>query len=121
MPRLVIAAVVGVIVWMLFALGVGSLLRLWPAYAAVAPAYGFTLAMLAARLAIGAVATLLAGFVAAAVARGDRRAAIATGVLLLLIFVPEHIQLGAKFPLWYHIVFLASLVPLAWAGGRLRG
>jgi hypothetical protein len=44
--------------------------------------------------------------------------AVATGALLLLFFIPEHISLWDKFPVWYHLTFLTTLVPLAVAGGR---
>lgn len=41
------------------------------------------------------------------------------GVLLLLAFIPQHIMLWDKFPLWYHLTFLLSLVPLTYAGARI--
>ena len=40
------------------------------------------------------------------------------GVLLLLAFIPQHIMLWDKFPLWYHLTFLLSLIPLTFAGGK---
>ena len=46
---------------------------------------------------------------------------LATGVLMLLLFIPEHVRLWDKFPVWYHLTFLGSLVPLRVAGGRLTG
>ena len=47
--------------------------------------------------------------------------AVVTGALLLLIFIPEHISLWDKFPIWYHLTFLTSLVPLAVVGGWIAG
>jgi hypothetical protein len=44
--------------------------------------------------------------------------AVVTGALLLLAFIPQHISLWDKFPVWYHLTFLTSLVPLAVVGGR---
>jgi hypothetical protein len=41
--------------------------------------------------------------------------------LLLLIFIPEHISFWDKFPIWYYLTFLTSLVPLALVGGRIAG
>jgi uncharacterized protein (DUF983 family) len=43
------------------------------------------------------------------------------GTILLLVFIPEHASLWNKFPLWYHVTFLASLIPLCMVGGRLAG
>jgi len=43
----------------------------------------------------------------------------AAGALLLLGFIPVHINLWDKFPVWYHLTFLASLVPLTYAGGKI--
>jgi uncharacterized protein (DUF983 family) len=73
-----------------------------------------------ARLSIGALTTLAAGAVSAFIGRSSRTAVI-TGSLLLLVFVPEHISLWNKFPVWYHLTFLTSLVPLAVVGGRVAG
>jgi hypothetical protein len=33
-------------------------------------------------------------------------------------FIPEHVMLWEKFPVWYHLAFLLSLVPLTYVGGR---
>jgi hypothetical protein len=35
------------------------------------------------------------------------------------MFIPQHIMLWDKFPVWYHLTFLASLVPLTWIGGNI--
>lgn len=113
-----LAVVAGLVAWIAVALGVGLLLRLWPAYVSVAAAMAFTLPMLIARLSIGAAATVAAGVVAALIARRSNAAPLITGLLLLVIFVPDHIHLWTKFPVWYHLTFLASLVPLTYLGGR---
>jgi len=39
------------------------------------------------------------------------------GVLLLVAFIPQHVMLWDKFPVWYHLTFLLSLVPLTYLGG----
>ena len=35
----------------------------------------------------------------------------------LAVFIPQHIALWHTFPLWYHLTFLLSLVPLTYLGG----
>jgi hypothetical protein len=41
------------------------------------------------------------------------------GVTLLVGFIPVHVRLWSLFPFWYHLVFLATLVPLVVLGSRL--
>jgi len=74
-----------------------------------------------ARLSIGAVATLAMGLATSVVSRRSLVAVIAAGALLLLVFIPEHIRLWEKFPLWYHLTFLLSLIPLGYLGGMKSG
>jgi hypothetical protein len=75
--------------------------------------------MMIARLSIGAVATAVAGWVAGTITKRSTIATLLPGVLLLLAFIPQHISLWDKFPVWYHLTFLISLVPLTFAGGKL--
>ena len=113
------AIVAGLIGWIVVATVFGRLLRaMSPAYVAAEPTFAFTLSMLASRLAIGAAATLAGGAIIQRFAN-DRRAVLIGGIVLLALFVPRHIMLFDKFPLWYHALFLISLVPLTLAGGRI--
>jgi hypothetical protein len=41
------------------------------------------------------------------------------GATLLAAFIPVHVRLFSLFPLWYHLVFLATLIPLVMLGARL--
>jgi hypothetical protein len=116
----ILAVVTGLVFWVVLATVAGRIMRAsWPAYAAVADAMTFTLPMMFARLAIGAVATVAAGCVAARMARKPTFASTATGIVLLVLFVPQHIMLWARFPVWYHLTFLLTLVPLAALGGTI--
>jgi hypothetical protein len=40
---------------------------------------------------------------------------------LIVIFIPVHYALWEKFPLWYHVVFFASLAVMTMLGARLNG
>ena len=80
----------------------------------------FTHGMMAARLVIGVLASLAAGAVTSAVAPLSTRVSWVLGAFLLAAFIPEHIQLWAKFPVWYHLVFLVTLVPLVVLGAMMR-
>jgi uncharacterized protein (DUF983 family) len=55
----------------------------------------------------------------AAVGRQTIVPPLLSGVLLLAAFIPEHITLWEKFPVWYHLTFLLSLIPLTFAGGKM--
>ena len=120
MARVILGIVMGLIAWMVSATVIGLIMReAWPQYAAVTAAMAFTLPMMFARLAIGALATLLAGWVTAVIARRSAVARLAMGLLLLAMFIPQHVRLWDTFPVWYHLTFLLSLVPLSYLGGRI--
>jgi len=116
MAKWIAGVVGGLVVWVMLATGAGLILRAaWPDYVRVADSMEFTLSMKIARLAIGALATLAAGLVTSVISRSTA-AAVTAGALLLLAFIPEHIALWTKFPVWYHLTFLLSLVPLSYLG-----
>jgi hypothetical protein len=118
--RDILGVIAGLAVWMALAGVAGVTMRsAWPEYASVADAMRFTLPMMFARLAIGALATLGAGWVTALIARRSLLARVSAGLLLVVVFVPQHIMLWDKFPVWYHLTFLVSLVPLAYMGGQI--
>lgn len=121
MIRALVAVIVGLLLWALCATGLDVLLRLNLAgYAAAEPQMQFTLTMMIARLALpGALPSIVAGFSSAWISKQNGRAVVALVIILLLIFLPAHYQLWTKFPLWYHLTFLGSLILLPWFGARL--
>ena len=120
MMRTISAVAAGVVTWMCAVTLINFAPRLgWPAYAASEINFAFTLPMMIMRLAMSAGCSLLSGYVAAWIERGDKAGWIA-GLILLLLFLPDHIGLWGRFPPWYHLTFLASLPLLGWAGSRLR-
>ncbi len=120
MSKKIFGVVAGLAAWMSVVVVVGEIMRRsWPAYANVAAAMTFTLPMMLARLSIGALATLAAGFVTAVIVPQSTIARLMPGVLLLVAFIPQHIMLWNTFPVWYHLTFLLSLVPLTYVGGTM--
>ncbi len=91
----------------------------WPADAAVEKAMTFDTPMMATRLAVAAAGSLIGAYLAGLTTRDARVTPLAGGLVLLALFIPVHIQLWDKFPLWYHATFLISLPLLAFIGGRL--
>lgn len=72
-------------------------------------------------VAFSVVLSLLAGYTAAAIGRvAAMRAAWITGLLLLAIGIYFELTYWDLLPVWYHVVFLALLVPATVAGGRIR-
>ena len=120
MARTTLGVVAGLAAWVTVAIVAGLVMRAaWPEYASVADAMTFTLPMMSARLAIGALATLVTGLVTAAIAGRSLAARLIAGALLLVVFIPQHVMLWDKFPVWYHLTFLLSLVPLTYVGGKM--
>jgi len=108
----------GLAVWLAVVAAAGLIMRSsWPAYASAADAMTFTLPMLVARLSIGALATFAAGWVTTAIVPGSMLVRLMPGLILLVMFIPQHIALWNMFPVWYHLTFLLSLVPLTYLGG----
>jgi|SRR6185369_2265432 len=118
MAKGIAAVVSGLLAFVAVVTLAGAVMRgAWPDYARVADAMTFTLPMMIARLTIGALATMAAGLVAALITRGSTLVRLAPGFLLLVGFIPQHVMLWTKFPVWYHLTFLLSLVPLTYLGG----
>jgi hypothetical protein len=118
--RVFLAIVAGFVVWFAVAT-VGNLGIRWllPGYSEVEKAMDFSSGMLVARLALGAVASVAAGAACIAVARNARAAIYLFALLLVALFVPVHVGLWAKFPAWYHVLFLGLLFPLIVLGAKL--
>ncbi|MGB6875989.1 MAG: hypothetical protein WBD87_08130 [Candidatus Acidiferrales bacterium] len=97
--RIILGAIAGVIVWTVVVTACDIAVRkLWIEYALVEK---------------------LSGFVAALIAK-ERVKSAAAGLVLLAIFLPVHISIWHKLPVWYHLVFFTSLPVLSLAGGLLR-
>jgi hypothetical protein len=121
MGRGIAGVVAAVVVWFVVAtLGNLVLRAAWTGYSEVEAAMHFTLAMLVARLLLGAVSSLCAGFAVAWITKGSRRSAYILAALLLVMFIPVHYSLWDRFPVWYHLVFLASLVVATLAGAMVH-
>ena len=119
--RTIGAVAAGLVVWIVVAtIGNLALRFSWPAYAAVEKAMAFTLGMLVARLILGALASLGAGFTVAWLGRRKPIAAWSLVILLLAIFIPVHYTLWHRFPAWYHVVFIAGLVVFTLLGAMRR-
>ena len=116
-----IAGVIGgLVAWFLIAtIGNRVLRAAWPGYAEVEVSMTFTLGMLLVRLVLGALSSLGAGLVAALITNRSGIAIKSLAGMLLILFIPVHYSLWERFPTWYHLVFLASLVVVTLLGALL--
>lgn len=120
MKRSIFAVVAGLVVWLVVATLLNFGLRAGLAgYTQAEPTMTFTLSMKVARLILGALASLAAGAAAGLIAPSKTGPPWVLGAIILAFFIPAHIQLWAKFPIWYHLVFLGTLVPLVALGAAL--
>jgi hypothetical protein len=121
MGRTILGVIGGLVTWLVVAtlLDIGLRHGL-PGYAKAEPAFAFTLAMKIARLALAVLGSLAAGAVVRAIAPASRLAPWIVGLVLLALFVPVHIGIGARLSLWYHLFFLITLAPLVALGAQLR-
>jgi len=121
MRRSVWAFSAGVVTWIVVVSVLNLLMRLeMSGYAVAEPAMAFSLAMKWGRLTLAIIASLVTGLVVASLAPANKRLPLILGTALLGVFIPVHYGLWDKFPLWYHLVFLSSLIPAVLAGARVR-
>ena len=120
MKRTILAFLAGLAMWVVVATLLNFGLRAGIAgYTLAEPTMSFTLGMKVARLIVGALASLSAGAATALIAPSRRSLPWVLGVVVLAVFIPAHIQIWAKFPVWYHLIFLLTLVPLVVLGAAL--
>ncbi len=120
MKRIIVGIVAGVVAWVLAASllnrGVSTAL---PGYAGAELNMTFTLSMMTVRLILGALASLIAGAATGWIDRPGGPAAWIVGAMLLAAFIPMHVAVWDLFPVWYHLTFLVTLVPLMLLGSLL--
>lgn len=119
--RAIAAVAAGCVTWMVVAtIGNFGLRAALPGYTAVEASMAFTIAMMFGRLALGIVSSFAAGYACSAIARRQLTPVYILASLLLLAFVPMHISLWPRFPVWYHLVFLLTLAPLVLLGAMVQ-
>ena len=120
MFRPVFAVVLGVVTWFAVAtVGNFALRQFIPGYSAVERRMNFTFAMQIARLALGLVSSLCAGIATAAVSRPNSYAVKVVAAGMVLLFLPVHYSIWARFPVWYHAFFLITLAPAVLFGAAV--
>lgn len=76
--------------------------------------------VLAMNLFRSVIISLLSGYLAAFIANENRKSTLILGILLLLFGLVVEISAWKYLPIWYHVIFLALLIPVTVAGGKLK-
>ena len=119
--RTILAVLAGAVVWaVLWVGGTQAAQAALPSVLAVGQPVTETGALVGLII-YSVVLSTLAGYVTAAVAAKDpMRAVWALAVLQLLLGIGFEASAWRLTPVWYHIVFLALIIPATIHGGRLR-
>ena len=68
----------------------------------------------------GSAVSVMSGFLAALVARENKRAPLILGLLLTALGLLKAVMSWPYVPIWYHIFFTALLFPMSILGGKLK-
>jgi hypothetical protein len=119
--RTILAVLAGAIVWaVLWVGGTQAAQRAFPSLLAVGQPV-INAGALLGLIAYSAALSILAGYVTAAVASREPMPAVrALAVLQLVLGIGFEVSAWSLTPIWYHVVFLALIVPATIYGGRLR-
>jgi len=121
MLRIFLGIIVGFVVWSILWVGIDAVLRaVWSGYDESVKAMTFSSTMLMISLVLSAFCSIVAGFVAALIARENLRSPLILGILLLIFGIFVQISVWDKIPLWYNLAFWILLIPMTILGGRLR-
>jgi hypothetical protein len=120
MRRSILACLAGLLTWIVVVSVINRVLRLsLPNYTAAEQTLQFTLGMKWARLLMASVTSLVAGAVTGWISLSSRWAPLIVGSVVLAMFVPLHIAIWSKFPVWYHLTFLLTIIPAVLVGALL--
>ena len=120
MKRSVLACLAGLLTWIVVITVINRGLRLsLPNYTAAEQTLQFTLGMKWARLLMAIVTSVVAGAATGWIPRSSRRAPLLVGSVVLVMFVPVHLAIWSKFPVWYHLTFLLTIIPAVLVGALL--
>jgi hypothetical protein len=120
MKRSILACLAGFLTWIVVVMVINGGLRVSvPNYTAAEQTLQFTLGMKWARLLMAIVTSVVAGAVTGGISRSSRWAPLIVGSVVLVLFVPVHIAIWSKFPAWYHLTFLLTIIPAVLVGALL--
>ena len=119
--RLILAVLAGAVVWAtLWVGGTQALQSAFPSLMAMGQP-GTNAGALIGLILYSVALSVLAGYVTAAVASRDPMPAVKSlAILQLLLGIGFEVSAWNLTPVWYHLVFLALIVPATVYGGQVR-
>lgn len=133
MLRIILAIIIGFIVWSVLWVGTDVVLSLisqnWYGkaftdfQAAVDNKTPYTIdsVILIVSLIRSVIFSVISGFITALIAKENTKSTLGLGILLLLFGIFVQSVYWNYIPLWYHLLFLGLLIPMTILGGKLKG
>ncbi len=132
MLRIVLGVIAGFFAWVIVWVGSEKILSaIWPAgfgvhqrafQAAIIakdPQFTADTTMLLIQLVLGVIVSVMSGFLVALIAGENMRAPLVLGFLLLALGLLKAVMSWQYVPIWYHVIFTALLIPMAFVGAKL--
>ena len=132
MLRIVLGVITGFFAWLIVWVGAEMFFSvIWPEWYGVHQR-AFTAAIknggqfsadttiLLMQIVLGSIVSVMSGFLAALIARENKRAPLIVGLLLLALGLLKAVMSWPYVPIWYHVIFTALLVPMTIMGGKLK-
>ena len=132
MLRIILGAIAGFIVWSVLWVGSDAIISVispnWYGKSLVdfqnavdnKLPYTVDSTILIMSLSRSVIFSIFAGFATALIAKENSKSTLGLGILLLLFGIFIQSIYWNYVPLWYHIPFLALLIPMAILGGKLK-
>ncbi|GJM26564.1 MAG: hypothetical protein DHS20C16_29790 [Phycisphaerae bacterium] len=121
MGRYILSVVIGFIIWTALWLGSNAALQASMPNAFEASGTTSNTSILVGILGIAILVSLVSGYITMIVAAGKSMTPVAVlGVVLLAVGVFVQMQYWNIMPIWYHLSFLAALLPCSVIGGLMR-
>ena len=132
MVRIILGVIAGFFAWSVVWVGSEKILSaIWPEWygahqlafeAAVANGGQFTAdtTILLMNIVRGSIVSVMSGFLAALIARENKRSPLILGILLVAFGLLIVVLSWRYVPIWYHVIFTALLIPMTIMGGKLK-
>lgn len=130
MLRIVLGVTAGFFGWLIvWVMSEKILSAIWPAFGVHQRAFEDAVknggkfaadtTMLLTHIVLGSIVSVLAGSLAALIAGENTHAPLVVGCLLLAMGIMKAVMSWQYVPIWYHVIFTAILLPMAFLGGKL--
>ena len=132
MVRIILGVIAGFFAWLIVWVGIEKILSaISPGrfgahqaafQAAIEHGGPFTLdtTILLMHIVLGSLVSVISGFLAALIAGENKRTPLVLGFLLLAIGLLKLVMSWPYVPIWYHVIFTATLIPMTIMGGKLK-